>query len=205
VTVAPCTRYCGGLALLLVVGAVINVVVAWSQTQLDRVVQPTGIGLNWHEVFVQNDASILRRAGVSAHDVHVFGGGYRSQHWRGRLVGLELEMNAPATPPWHALIYWETGFPMTSMVFVKDFPGSLWAINHWRHGSYRRIAPIWSGFAINTIAYATFLGLFFVPGAVRRHFRARRGQCPKCGYMIGESAVCTECGCHLARRVPDHR
>ena len=55
--------------------------------------------------------------------------------------------------------------------------------------------PIWPGFAINTIFYAAMLWVvFFVPGMVKRRVRRRRGLCPACAYPIGTSEVCTECG-----------
>ena len=61
--------------------------------------------------------------------------------------------------------------------------------------------PIWLGFTINTIFYATLLWLL-IPGpfALRRFLRVRHGLCPKCAYPMGESAVCTECGCGVPKR-----
>ncbi len=57
---------------------------------------------------------------------------------------------------------------------------------------YRIIA---SGFAINTIFYAAVLGLLICgPFMLRRIVRRRRGLCPGCGYPVGESDVCSECG-----------
>jgi hypothetical protein len=56
-------------------------------------------------------------------------------------------------------------------------------------------SPVCPGFAINTIFYAAILWvLFFAPGKVRRSMRRRRGLCPACGYPVGMSEVCTECG-----------
>ncbi len=48
---------------------------------------------------------------------------------------------------------------------------------------------------------ATLLWLL-IPGpfALRRFLRVRRGLCPKCAYPMGESSVCTECGCGLPKR-----
>ena len=61
--------------------------------------------------------------------------------------------------------------------------------------------PIWRGFAINTIFYAA---IFWLPirgsVALRRFWRVQQGFCPKCAYPMGESAVCTECGCELPKR-----
>ncbi len=60
--------------------------------------------------------------------------------------------------------------------------------------------PIWPGFAINTILFAAILWLCFAaPGIVRRCIRIKRGQCPACGYPIGTSEVCTECGEPVAK------
>ncbi len=55
--------------------------------------------------------------------------------------------------------------------------------------------PIWPSFAINTLFYASTLWLL-IPGpfVLRRFLRLRRGLCPKCAYPMGESSVCTECG-----------
>ena len=60
------------------------------------------------------------------------------------------------------------------------------------------LRPIWPGFAINTLFYATILWLL-IPGpfALRGFIRRKRGQCPACGYPAGESAVCSECGKEL--------
>ncbi len=61
------------------------------------------------------------------------------------------------------------------------------------------LRPIWPGFAVNTLFYATILWLL-IPGpfVLRRFLRLRRGLCSQCAYPMGESAVCTECGGALA-------
>ena len=65
------------------------------------------------------------------------------------------------------------------------------------------LIPIWPGFAINTIFYAAILLLLCAaPGWARRRIRARRGQCPACAYPVGVSEVCTECGALVLHRLP---
>jgi len=60
------------------------------------------------------------------------------------------------------------------------------------------LRPIWPGFAINTVFYATVLWLLFAaPFALRRWRRIKRGLCPKCAYPVGTSDVCTECGARV--------
>jgi hypothetical protein len=57
------------------------------------------------------------------------------------------------------------------------------------------IAPLWGGFAVNTLLYGALVAVpVMLPRAVRRAVRRRRGQCEECAYPIGASAVCTECG-----------
>jgi hypothetical protein len=57
------------------------------------------------------------------------------------------------------------------------------------------LRPVWPEFAINTIFYAAILWvLFAAPLAFRRRRRINRGCCGACGYPVGTSKVCTECG-----------
>ena len=68
------------------------------------------------------------------------------------------------------------------------------------------LKPRLPGFAINTVFYAALLWLLFAaPFALRRRRRIKRGLCPKCGYDLRgrrgsggvgrpESAACPECG-----------
>jgi hypothetical protein len=55
--------------------------------------------------------------------------------------------------------------------------------------------PLWGGFVVNTLVYALMLAFAFaIPIAVVRYVRHRRGRCIRCGYPLGASGVCTECG-----------
>ena len=54
------------------------------------------------------------------------------------------------------------------------------------------------GFVINTLFYAAMCWLvLFAPFALRRLLRRRGRRCVACGYPIGSSEVCTECGTRL--------
>ncbi len=56
-------------------------------------------------------------------------------------------------------------------------------------------SPIWSGFFLNLLFYAPMIWLVArVPRAVRRYIRTRHKRCAACGYPIGVSERCTECG-----------
>jgi hypothetical protein len=66
--------------------------------------------------------------------------------------------------------------------------------------------PVFPGFAINTIFYAAILALlFYGPGKVRRYVRVRRWRCPACAYLIAPgtcaSGLCSECGATLLQRL----
>lgn len=57
------------------------------------------------------------------------------------------------------------------------------------------LRPIWLGFVINTVFFGGILWLATCgPFVLRRVIRRRRGRCAGCGYPVGSSAVCTECG-----------
>ena len=67
---------------------------------------------------------------------------------------------------------------------------------------YLPFHPFWPAFIANTLFYATLLWLLTVGlFALRRFLRMKRGLCPKCAYPMGESPVCTECGRLLPKRV----
>ena len=79
----------------------------------------------------------------------------------------------------------------------------------WIHGPDNRglpralpLRPIPVGFALNTLFYAAILWpLSYDPFVLlRRVIRKRRGLCPACGYPVGESDLCTECGKTLLGR-----
>ena len=88
---------------------------------------------------------------------------------------------------YYALV-WNDGQPLTNRMAAE------------RH-VVLPLRPIWPGFASNTIFYAALLwlliGALFV---LRRFLRLKRGLCPKCAYPVGESPICSECGCGLAKR-----
>jgi hypothetical protein len=56
--------------------------------------------------------------------------------------------------------------------------------------------PLWPQLIANTLFWSALWGAaLFLPGAVRRRVRRRRGQCTACGYdLSASSGVCPECG-----------
>jgi len=66
-------------------------------------------------------------------------------------------------------------------------------------------SPLFPGFAINTVFYAAILWVLFAfPFALRRRRRIKRGLCVGCGYPVGLSQVCSECGRVVTHSVAAH-
>jgi hypothetical protein len=87
----------------------------------------------------------------------------------------------------------------TEMGFVESQTGFIYVdgnvVGTPNVGWYFPTSPLGLGFALNTIFYAAILWLLFAaPGRIRRWRRIARGRCPHCGYPVGASSVCTECG-----------
>ncbi len=68
------------------------------------------------------------------------------------------------------------------------------------------LRPLWRGALANTVFYSAGLWLVWYlkilrPFTLLRRLRIKRGRCPACGYPMGESAVCSECGKALPGRM----
>ena len=64
------------------------------------------------------------------------------------------------------------------------------------------LRPMWPGIILNAALYSACLAVLFIaPRITCRHFRVRRRMCPTCGYPVGISAVCSECGSRISTRV----
>ena len=59
--------------------------------------------------------------------------------------------------------------------------------------------PVFPGFPANTLLFAAAIWTIILgPSTLRRYLRRRRGLCITCGYPIGDSSVCPECGAELS-------
>ena len=213
------------IIVLLVLGAIVNVAVAWGCSLLvfsNPTSTTTGslpldedehgvIHETWHVDFFQLPTLIA----ITSQRMRLYNGLARSS-WN------DLPTPYDAVPSWATMIrtpdvptdpsqppqqvVFARGWPLVSFwcdVTVQprrvrggiDFGDSMGTAQLPRFLAYW---PIWSHLAINTIFYAAMLGVvFFVPGMVKRRVRRRRGLCPACAYPVGTSPVCTECGASL--------
>ena len=109
------------------------------------------------------------------------------------IIELERYLDNPMPPRWFV----ESRFAIANVRVFNSYKGRMLKDN-------RLLAylPVWPGFAVNTFFYAGFVWLLILgPFALRRLIRQTRGLCTRCAYPIGESFVCSECGCELPLRV----
>jgi hypothetical protein len=182
------------LFVFLLLGAIVNVVVAWGCALLDdgptfadpgRYVQATESDLaavrRMHEEFDANgEVVVLRSIGWTHRRIPIVD----EEFWKA--IRQTYESGGRTTFVRPCITRSFCGLPLRSLAGEVPFRRSFTLI---------RLRPIFPGFAINTIFYAAILWvLCAVPGSVRRWRRRRRGLCPACAYPVGQSPTCTECG-----------
>ena len=202
------------LALFVVLGAIVNVAVAWSivlivHPRVDTAPPRELATIEANELFVRYGHDLwLGRTNAEGQEALQWGitantakvNLTASQLSRNGVVGVaEIRVGVPMRGVSMARRY-RFG-PNFSAFQFDDFggipiPSALQALS----GNDRSFPcrPIWPGFAINTAFYAGVLWLLFAaPFALRRWRRIKRGLCPKCAYDLRgiESSACPECGC----------
>ena len=206
------------IVIFLLAGAVVNVAVAWGCALWvpmgSSQVAPSG----WREKSLRLLSQVpTAQPGVSwkasVHAERSGIGAHNEISWLRNAHKPEGHANLPPfdTSQQHAiLIRCRAGLPLLSLEEFRADGG--WELR--RYAITPRwlsrwlllpVRPLWTGFLTNTLFYAVVLWLL-IPGPfvfrrlIRRFSRIERGLCPKCGYPMGESAVCTECGKTLPTR-----
>ena len=193
------------IAVFLLLGAVVNVAVAWgcalfvsygtvSGTEVGRddprardlvgskrpgmglVIEGSGYGHEFLRVIYRTDPS--PKSSVRTEEQHTVRAGLPLRCLVGRLNSVS-----------------------TGSEESEEYVGA-WPLPRQRKSPFLPLRPLWPGFALNTLIYAAILWLL-IPGpfVLRRFLRVKRGLCPKCAYPMGESGVRTECGRLLPKRV----
>ena len=192
------------LVVFLLLGAVVNVAVAWGIAWRG---DPKGY---WRITPQEAQGEIINNLGITRDEEY---------HWGGFNDGVGISVrSAHAQSRMSEMLGYQqcsTGWPLRTVrgaeLFVNGDERYEWAIRipvehhpkeyigYWGHGMGRvlPLRPIWPGFLINTLFYALVLWLLWsTPFAARRLIRKRRGRCVKCGYDLTgtEHEVCPECG-----------
>jgi hypothetical protein len=188
------------LVVFLLLGAIVNVAVAWGCAARRWSTWPTyssGTHLPdkgdlswWHDN--APDGFVARPAEVAG----FYGLGTST------VIMVDQQIETSTSAPSDAIRY-RAGLPM------RTFEGSTWVDMKRRRSTMQHAVKIWGdrppiplqllwvGFAINTIFYGVLLWLAML-GLLRarRVRRRKRGLCIKCGYDLRgtEHEVCPECG-----------
>jgi hypothetical protein len=144
-------------------------------------------------------------------------------HDSGDPFWLGLESSFRTGYPWLALAsvsHGQFSMPIGGRPQIANLPVPVWGAGLRPPEFMRRLGihpermvpllPLWPGFVGNTLIYALAVlavyDLALVARGLRRWRRRRRGLCPACGYPVGVSPVCTECGAPVRRiELADHR
>ena len=211
------------IAVFLLLGAVVNVAVAWGCAAFAEIDKQASFfvaerpGSSSVPFFVM----VHRRSGFGLDQV-----AYpptRALDWQ--RAGLEVQHTRPDLPRWalwprapvdKTILYVAAGWPLKALIGRRAGGWIIPLVEHqgqssradppafiswWSVSRVLPLRPLPLGFAINTVCYAALLWpLICGPSALRRFLRLRRGLCPKCAHPMGEAAVCTECG--MALRSP---
>ncbi len=192
---------------LLLLGAIINVGVAWGIWVCgDRPeINPFGGWMNGGRMWIEHGGTGIRpRSQRTTTFTYLAHGEYTATLSAFGMRFRDTVTYASVAPKsgvhaWSCVA--ECGWPLMCLTLreSKTIPG----VGKGRQGALQiggvvvPSHPLWPGLAINTIFYAAILWLLTLgPLTARRMIRRKRGHCIKCGYDLrGEfSAGCSECG-----------
>lgn len=200
------------IPICLLLGAAINVAIAWAFALL-----PTGIG----NVEYCTNPQAYRPSDILL--IHYFG--YSSMRDPIR-VFLMVAPHKPEATRFRGPVWWDNsalvatrepfaiaaGWPLRTLSAWREPPdvgdAFVWGADLARGTASNPVViplhPIARNFAINTAFYAaTLWGLVAGIGAMRSMRRTRRGLCPRCAYPRESHAVCPECGAKHNRKMTE--
>ena len=193
------------IAICLLLGAIVNVAVAWAlaiwtgsvtfDAQLTASLRRQRFEAEGRSDRLQQEGAwidqALRGAGLDlvivkreqpAEIVHLYRAGWPFRAMEGE--------SRPTTTEYAWAV------PLSSVVTLRaELPSATDKVLTSTAARIVPLRPVWLGFLGNTVLYAVVaMGMIGCAWLVRRFLRLRRGLCPKCAYPMGESAGCTECG-----------
>ncbi len=194
-------RWAIRIAVFLLLGAIVNVAVAWGLNLMRYPIVEPG----WSHLPTEGDLEWWRAHAPAGFPAHPAGAYETRLFGRQNVLMYEREADADSNTLGDNVGRFRCGWPLSSM------ESAFWVNRKTRSvveqnriyvprgcpmaGRWLSTEPLWPGFATNTLFYAAILwALFAMSAALRRKRRIKRGLCPKCAYPVGESPVCTECG-----------
>lgn len=216
-----CARASTMFSMALLVGAVVNLAVAWliawrtpaypaeilgrSTAEFHMLKWPCLPPPGWKGPLTARATACSTSFGFT-HRIILMHGGAESAHAVERQFGwpvralTRFELRAT-----RELRRWNSLYMEHSTIHTWR-PQQRWWGGITRHGWADQLPPqssatilptyplIW-GFAGNTLIYAACLvGPWLIGRALRRRLRTRRGLCGRCGYQVAGLAACPECG-----------
>jgi hypothetical protein len=199
------------LVLFLLLGAIVNIAVAWGLA----IVQPGRMQWRTDELSAVEECWLLDHGEQAANDViEDIGPGrtVRQIHLADSQWDTDPKYASRPERPFFVWFY-SVGTPSRSLSLVIWSHSRDWARNHghpavinkppeemqaWSvAGRLVPLRPLWPGFAVNTLFYAAVLWFIFaIPGGVKRLRRRAKGWCIHCGYDLRGASHdrCPECG-----------
>ncbi len=197
------------LVLFLLLGAIVNVAVAWGCASS----LVFGYGYASYESLAPETAKdrIVRALDIpvsAAHELQFNGGSYRSFGWTMLKISPRSRM-ASGGLAHYRLEQRSAGWPYRSLSgewYFDEARTPLAGRSRWLVGGEDLLMPMrptWPGFVVDTVFYATLFWLLSTSFALHRVIRRKRGRCIKCGYDLrgAEHDVCPECGHEVSAKV----
>lgn len=196
------------ILLFLLLGAMVNVAVAWG-----CVVWHSNVRRSFAHYNDPYNREMLMRV-ETRFGFEYITNTHVSRKWAEQLGNTSISY--PGNVWWPASrsgervrIHCAAGWPLLTLVSWQSWDSEQFDAHHWgirwlpdRDPRLQQIDPpalpmypMWRGFILNSFFYAIMLvGAFRIPLAGRTWLRERQSVCPACGYPRGSSPVCTECG-----------
>jgi len=187
------------LMALLLVGATLNVAVAWLTAMFSGTPNLKAAGSGWLGASPQVAGYWYRyrSLGRSVTACHRFDIQARGPTWIVDAYGWPLP-SLSATYVDLAQLPWTVhfGIPLADSsragTALPTFGG--WSRSTWGAPPVIPLRPTWIGFPLNSLLYAAPFILPWGAFVIRRLVRKRRHRCVSCGYPLGASLLCSECG-----------
>lgn len=197
------------IMVFLVIAAMANIAVAWACERFIsvRVIDTNLIARERRTEFARDEAGPGNRGHGWVMDAYASTGTemvrysdtdrqsiLRRSGWPFRSMCCVVEYRPDASSTWTKHV--RGGLPIAGFNFLsRDVSGLGLAMGMQGIERVLPLRPLWPGFVLNTMFWASALWLLWmIPRWLRSLWWGIRHKCTRCGYPVGVSPVCTECG-----------